>query len=302
MSPSGQPNATADGDDNAFSDDEDSMASFPPLPSGATTSYAVTLSARNISGSLGDALGLGGLQQRRPVLRLKQRPASVAQRRRSRKCDLDVVVGIRNCPRRRPKPMRAFRITTNSLTDNGATPQDERAQGRASDGEVEDYAITVIGDYGDAPASYGDPSHSPQGPYLGATQPDSESGSQHTATALGDDLDNTDDEDGVASLPPFSPATTSYTVLVTAHNTSGGPATLWGWVDFNGDGQFAAAEAASATVANGSNPASVPLNWPAVTVTPPASGISYARFRITTGALTDNGGDTQRRTCPRRCV
>ncbi len=133
--------------------------------------------------------------------------------------------------------------------------------------------------------------------FLGPLKPDADPGTQNTGanatTALGDDLNNTDDEDGVASFPPLTRASTSYGVSATAHNTSGGPATLWGWVDFDGNGQFAASEVASAAVANGANPASVTLNWPAVTVTPAAGSTVYARLRLTTGTLTDNGATPQ---------
>ncbi|MER2624186.1 MAG: CshA/CshB family fibrillar adhesin-related protein, partial [Accumulibacter sp.] len=178
-------------------------------------------------------------------------------------------------------------------------------------------------DYGDAPASFGDAGHyirqtftgglpgatkvyNPVSTaftnfavisdaptvFVGAVKPDADPGSLNTganaATALGDDTNNTDDEDGVASFPPLTRNATSYAVNVTVHNTSGGPAMLWGWVDFNGDGQFSADESASATVANGSNPASVTLNWPTVHVTAPQGTKIYARLRITTGNLTAN--------------
>ena len=293
--PDGQPNATADGDDNAFSDDEDSVASFPPL-SGATTSYAVTLSARNTSGASATLWGWVDFNNDGQFSAAEVASTSVANGANPANVTLTwssvsvtVPVGA--------KAYARFRITTDSLTDNGATPQDERAQGRASDGEVEDYAITVIGDYGDAPASYGDPSHSipSQGSYLGATQPDSESGSQHTANAQGDDLNGVpDDEDGVSSFPPLNTTSTSYSVNVLANNPSGTAATLYGWVDFDDNGRFGAGEAALAAVPAGTVNGTITLNWSGITVDPAAVGTAYARFRITTASLVDDPGTGQR--------
>jgi len=188
--------------------------------------------------------------------------------------------------------------------------------------------VFLPSDYGDAPASFNDAGHyirqsftgglpgatkvydpvstaftsfatisDAPTVYLGPVTTDADPGTQNAApiatNAQGDDLNNTDDEDGVASFPPLTRASTSYSVSATAYNTSGGSATLWGWVDFDGNGQFSASEVASAAVANGANPASVTLSWPAVTVTPAAGSTVYARLRLTTGTLTDIGATPQ---------
>ncbi|NCC35860.1 MAG: hypothetical protein EOM24_28175, partial [Chloroflexia bacterium] len=76
---------------------------------------------------------------------------------------------------------------------------------------------------------------------------------QPNATATGDDVTGTpDDEDGV-TLPAFVmglPATVTVQVL----NTTGRPATLDGFIDFNGDGTFdQPGERASVVVPNGSD-------------------------------------------------
>ena len=129
--------------------------------------------------------------------------------------------------------------------------------------------------------------------FLGPIKPDADPGSQNTgadaATALGDDLDNTDDEDGVASFPPLNTTTTSYSLTVVVKNQSGATAKLYGWVDFDGNGQFSAGEAATVDVATGLTNSAVNLNWPSVTVSQAASGTTYARLRITTATLIDNG-------------
>ena len=119
--------------------------------------------------------------------------------------------------------------------------------------------------------------------FLGACV-DSEADGQQSATAAGDDGNQagaatsslpegfscTDDEDGVTLVTPLI-AGSQACVAVTAENTTGGAASLWGWIDFDGNGVFTTDEALAsgsggtggsfsngvATVANsysGSNP------------------------------------------------
>lgn len=108
-----------------------------------------------------------------------------------------------------------FRLTTDTLTLDTAS-----ANGPASDGEVEDYLVGEEPvdeyDFGDAPdptypillASNG-ARHIINGPRLGASV-DVEADGQPSATATGDDVGGTDDEDGVTfstSLVPGNDAT-----------------------------------------------------------------------------------------------
>lgn len=118
----------------------------------------------------------------------------------------------------------------------------------ASDGEVEDYAVTILAapvvDRGDAPASYGDPQHiiadaGISGTYLGAISPDPEAASQASADATGDDLDGNDDEDGVVMPTLFPGAAGQITVNVNEVIGALGPlAYLQAFIDFDGDGTF----------------------------------------------------------------
>ncbi|WP_180957592.1 DUF11 domain-containing protein [Neptunicoccus cionae] len=118
----------------------------------------------------------------------------------------------------------------------------------ATDGEVEDYGITIKtppeADRGDAPASYGDPQHIVEGPaapeiYLGTIAPDVDVIAQNTATASGDDLDGNDDEDGVVLPTLYLGGLAEITVTV---NDVGSPpqksAYLQAFIDFDGDGTF----------------------------------------------------------------
>ena len=80
----------------------------------------------------------------------------------------------------------------------------------ATDGEVEDYAVTIdalptVLDFGDAPLSYGEASHGIVADlnlrfgFLG-DDPDPEPQTQVQFAAGGDDQDGNDDEDGTAGL------------------------------------------------------------------------------------------------------
>lgn len=142
-------------------------------------------------------------------------------------------------------------------------------------------AVSVPIDYGDAPASYGDATHTihadtSQQYYLGTTRPDAETATQSNATATGDDVNGVDDEDGVASFAALQMGMTSYSASVVARAPSTGAGTLVGWVDFNRNGQFDAAERASAAVPAG-NTGAVTLTWSGISV--PTAGTTYTRFR-----------------------
>jgi uncharacterized repeat protein (TIGR01451 family) len=153
-------------------------------------------------------------------------------------------------------------------------------------------------DYGDAPDSGGStglgsyrtlasnngPAHElVSGLKLGATV-DGDSGLQQNAAANADGTD----EDAFTSLPNV-PTTGSYNLNnIPVTNTTGGTATLRAWVDFNNNGSFEANEYTSATVANGATTAN--LSWTVPTGT--VAGSTYARFRLTTQALTDNVATT----------
>ncbi|KKL85500.1 hypothetical protein LCGC14_1954110, partial [marine sediment metagenome] len=120
------------------------------------------------------------------------------------------------------------------------------AVGTAADGEVEDYAITIKtppeADRGDAPASYGDPLHIVEGPspiHLGLVPPDVDPLPQAGLAATGDDLDGTDDEDGVV-LPTLYRDGFSE-IVVAVSDLPERQSYLQAFIDFDGDGTFAQA-------------------------------------------------------------
>ncbi len=171
--------------------------------------------------------------------------------------------------------------------------------GAASDGEVEDYPLQITAtDLGDLPDSFGTllasngPVHTiVPGLYLGAGV-DAEANGQPSVNADGDDANGNDDEDGISQaalddLHRGSPVS----IPVTAVNTTGGPALVCGYIDLNADGDFGdAGESAQATLPNGGT--GVTLDFGAVPNDAPL-GNTYARFRIQTqGACSPNGAAT----------
>ncbi|UJS23266.1 SdrD B-like domain-containing protein [Thiothrix winogradskyi] len=144
-------------------------------------------------------------------------------------------------------------------------------------------------DYGDAPATYGNASHTiVTGIKLGANAPDSESASQPTHNATGDG----DDEDGAPKSPSNSSITlfpllkmtdTSYSSTFTVTNTAGTAGKLYGWIDFDKSGMFEADEATSVNVPTGTNGGTVTLAWNSIP-TDIQPGTTFIRLRMTTDA------------------
>jgi uncharacterized repeat protein (TIGR01451 family) len=117
---------------------------------------------------------------------------------------------------------------------------------------------------------------------LGATAPDGDDGLQQSVGATADGTD----EDAFTTLPNV-PTTGTYTLSnIPVTNTTGRMATLSAWIDFNNNGSFESGEYTSAVVGNGATTANLSWTVPAGTV----AGSTYARFRLSTQALTDNAG------------
>lgn len=152
-------------------------------------------------------------------------------------------------------------------------------------------------DFGDAPASY-DPYANPatESPavheradtmWLGNTTSQATSWSREffkLGTTGSDDADN-----GVGSVPflPPGPGTTSYLAQVSLYNGTTTNARVIAWLDFNGNGSFDAAEAATlipaGDIAPGAGVQTRWLYWPGITVSGSltAGTYTYMRIRIT---------------------
>lgn len=162
-------------------------------------------------------------------------------------------------------------------------------------------------DFGDAPDTYGtdltaannggDPvgaSHTYNKRLkIGNTVPDQEANASTPYDSTGDDVTAVDDEDTL-TLSGLTTTATTYTLDVPVTNTTGGAATLLGWIDFDRDGIFQSDEGTTIAVPTGTNNANVTLTWDNIGTTGPniIAGASYARLRLTTGTLTtsDAGG------------
>lgn len=149
-------------------------------------------------------------------------------------------------------------------------------------------------DYGDAPdtgggtgtgnyetlLTSGGASHAVDSDIFIGTNVAGDDGTLQDSTANADDSDgSTDDEDGidVSDLALGLGETPAIDVAVT--NNTGATATLFGWIDIDGDGEFESTESASVAVADGTA-GDVTLTFPTISGTVAAS--TFARFRLTT--------------------
>lgn len=129
-------------------------------------------------------------------------------------------------------------------------------------------------DVADAPISYGNPTHTIAGIRLGSSA-DADAALLNSASADGDDLNNTDDENGLTLTSPLALGGTA-SVPVVIQNGSG---FLDAWFDWNSDGDFNDAGeqmTSSQAVAIGTVTLSIAVPVSAV------AGQTFARFRVCT--------------------
>jgi uncharacterized repeat protein (TIGR01451 family)/fimbrial isopeptide formation D2 family protein/LPXTG-motif cell wall-anchored protein len=156
-----------------------------------------------------------------------------------------------------------FRLFPGTVAPAGALPT-----GPAAGGEVEDYPVEAAAqlDFGDAPNSYGTtlasdgPRHTVTPGLTIGSLIDFDADGQPTADATGDDADQTADEDAFESPSVLNPGVTSASLSVPVTNTTGGPATLSGWIDANDNGRFDPSEFASVAVPDGATSVDLAFN------------------------------------------
>jgi len=176
-----------------------------------------------------------------------------------------------------------------------------RSDGGAPDRRFEPLVWDEIGmDYGDVldppyptKSGRGGPCHLNLAgrpfPYMGASN-DPDSDGQPSEMAQGDDMfDGSDDEDGL--VDPGGDLTlvqgSSPAVHVVVTNPTAWEATLYGWIDYNGDGVFDnATERASVAVPSGTVGAVVVLDFPQVPEG--AAQNTFARFRMSILQMAQN--------------
>lgn len=138
-------------------------------------------------------------------------------------------------------------------------------------------------DFGDAPASYGSASHGFVSGLILGDHWDAEESSQYSANALGDDLNGPkdasgnliDDEDGIVLSRPLVSGSANNRISVKAQNTTGVQAYLQGWIDYNHNGTFEAAERVITNQPIGTGTTDVTFSAP----TNALLGDTLARFR-----------------------
>lgn len=292
-------NAVADADDtsNTGSVDDEEGVTLGALTTASTT-YTATVNVTNTTGSNATLVGWVDFNKNGSFEATEGQTATIPDNAAPQNIVLNWS-GITS-PTAGDTYAR-FRLSDGALTTS--TPN-----GAVGNGEVEDYIIpiTVPTDYGDAPdlgagigpnnyetlSASGGASHTILATLkLGAIVTDADSGTLQNAAADADDSNNTDDEDGITTVPPTSanlPAltttSTTYSVTVNVLNDTGAARPLVGWIDFNKNGLFEAGEGQSASVPANAALQPVALNWAGISGL--TAGNTYARFRISDGALT----------------
>jgi uncharacterized repeat protein (TIGR01451 family) len=287
-------NTNATLDDSTETDDEEGVSSFPDLLTTSAT-YTITVNVTNSTG--GDAYLVAYLDRNRDgdFLDANEFPtaavtvASSATNPRSFTVTIPAATSTAG--------MSYLRVRLSSTAPSGSIANFS-VGALASGGEVEDYAVNIGVDYGDAPdtgtgtaagnyqtlATDGGPSHQMMtGLSLGSSV-DSDSGALQNTLATSDDTTNTgsaDDEEGVPVFPALATTATSYSVSVNASNSTGVDSYLVGYIDFSRDGDFLDPGEKSATVtvvSSGTNPRSFTVNFTGLSGL--TVGTTYARFRL----------------------
>ncbi|MBD2752971.1 beta strand repeat-containing protein [Spirosoma validum] len=147
--------------------------------------------------------------------------------------------------------------------------------------------IASAQDYSDAPASYGNATHSiVNSLYIGSIAPDNDGIALATSNANGDNVQGINDENTFASFPALNVSTTTYTITsIPVFNNTGSSARLTAWIDFNRNGVFDTNEGVqSAALASSASATTISLTWSNIGGTGPAisPGKSFVRFRLTT--------------------
>lgn len=284
----GQPNAGANGDDsNGVPDDEDGvvMATLSFVP-GLT--QAVSTTVTNTSGTAARLCGFVDFNRDGDFADAGESvSAAVADGSNNAATALNFTAPVAGSS----GPIYArFRLSTDVA---GAC----LSNGQASNGEVEDYlgqiVTTDLGDLPDTASGTGVGNYNTLRADNGAMHGvvatlfmglsvDDELDGQPNVAANGDDTNGAaDDEDGITVADLNLSAGAAANLRVNATNTSGNPATVCGFIDFNGNGVFTdAGEGAQIAVPNGSNNAPFTLAFGTVPVAAVSS--SYARFRLST--------------------
>lgn len=133
--------------------------------------------------------------------------------------------------------------------------------------------------------------------YIGANNVDADGQPMFSAASNSDD-DIASQDEGTLTPPTLAELKVNqnndFSVTLPVTNAESAAATLFGWIDFNGDGLFGIDELITAAIPAGTNNQNFTLTYPnAMFASKIKAGLLYARFRITTSSLIDNPATTQ---------
>jgi uncharacterized repeat protein (TIGR01451 family) len=280
----GQPNANANGDDNALTPDDEDGVVFPGAIIGSTNQL--------IAGRANPVTVTASLAGRLNCWFDFNANGNLLDAGENVFADTVVAAGANALSINVPAAAAGVNVYHRCRYTTGAA-QATAPTGSAPNGEVEDSVTPSRGtDLGDLPAPY--PTLRANSGALHAIVPnmffgagvDNELDGQPSAPADGDDLAGTpDDEDGVAATELELVAGLNATIRASATNQSGlGAANACGFLDINGDGDFGDANETQGPVAvpDGAAAQVVSFNFGTLPVT--ATRQTYARFRLSTAA------------------
>ncbi|MBL7813085.1 MAG: T9SS type A sorting domain-containing protein [Bacteroidetes bacterium] len=262
-------NSSCAGGPGTDGDDEDAIATTPPIISVESTgNFDLAIKAVNNTGSTAniyawiDFNGDGKFQSNEAatpfgafaVDTIRSLPNMVPRNKTIRfnlgsgkACPTEIKSG---------RTYLRLRMTTSTLTDSVSTSGvDERSHGVANNGEIEDHMIYIRGrDYGDFNASYpsasamvfADPNEDGIPDSLGAVWAgnyvdiEKDCAPNQSPTALGDDNEGVvDDEDGLTFPAGPIAANTAYTFPLQLNRNVPGTTVYYGvWFDWDADGDF----------------------------------------------------------------
>ena len=178
-----------------------------------------------------------------------------------------------------------------------STSGDLNPGGDASNGEVEDYQVSIGEpmDFGDAPTNnyptlliQNGARHRVVSNFMLGTKIDTEPNGQPNTSASGDDINpsNLDDEDGITFLTPLAAGSNAQVQVVCTMDAKA-TGKLNAWVDFNADGDWGdSGEQIFADLTVGPGSATYSFAVPANAV----GGTTYARFRLNSQGKLGYGG------------
>ncbi|MCX6858548.1 MAG: putative Ig domain-containing protein, partial [Verrucomicrobia bacterium] len=261
-------NATATSDDTTGSDDEDGVSMPANITQG--TASSLTVNVTNTSGASAylnvwiDFNGDGDLTD--PGEQVATNTVIATGTSNSNRTVSFTTLAI----------VKVGAVGVRTRLTSTATPGPDGSDGN---GEVEDVTTNIIAntDFGDFNSFASASSTSTVALRMGGSV-DSEGSDATNATATGDDLDGTDDEDG-ATVPVSIAQGAAGSVVVNVTNTSGAIAYLNAWIDFNRNGVLTDAGeqiAVNTSIATGTSNANQTINFTA----PVAASLGTAGVRV----------------------